>query len=144
MPFECSVDENGEIVVVRLWGDVAFAQHSAARDEAVRLCIQRGIWRVLVDLRDLKPHRTMSTVGCYDFGEQLAQGAFPARTLMAGLMPTDKAAFQDVNFTATVAKNRGMLLQEFTTISEAHQWLLTQSTGPQSGQDRSASAEAPA
>lgn len=125
MPYEVAVDEDHKIVTVRLWGIVLSGEHRAARREAARLCVEREFRRLLVDLRDIKPQRTSSTMRCFDFGESLVQGAVPKGTFIAHVMPTDPASFRDVHFTVNVAKNRGGFVEEFTTLAEASQWLLS-------------------
>jgi len=125
--FSVSLDQNGDIVIVRVVGDAAHEDHCAAMDEAVRLCREHKCSRLLVDLRELSTVRS-STMSCYSFGEALAGAPLPLR--VAHVLPADDKSAEDVRFTSTVVANRGKPTGEFKSIEEARRWLLgTESRG---------------
>jgi hypothetical protein len=123
MPYEVTADEDHETIMVRLWDSLTPAEHRVARCQAAALCTERQFQKMLVDLRDLSTKDFSTTMTCYDFGETLARGAVPRGTWLAHVMPTDATAHRDVHFTLSVAKNRGGLIEEFTTVADAAEWL---------------------
>jgi len=125
MPYELTIDEDNETIQVRLWDFLTSDEHRAARRNAVQLCVEHQFRRLLIDLRDLKTQNVSTTGSCYDFGESLTEGAVPQGTFLAHVMPIDATARRDVQFTLTVAKNRGGSVEGFTTAEEASRWLLS-------------------
>ncbi|MCP4581581.1 MAG: hypothetical protein GY839_08160 [candidate division Zixibacteria bacterium] len=125
MPFKVAVDEENEIVQIRIWGLATRNDHLAARSEAAKLCDQRRFRKLLIDLEYLKIRKGISMMGCYRFGESLTQGILPIDIRIAHVMPGDPDARRAALFTTTVAKNRSGAIREFDTSTQAREWLLS-------------------
>ena len=120
MPYEVSFDEDQGIVNVRVSGTATRDDHYGARDEAFWLCQQNGCSKLLVDLRELDTSG-ISTTGCFTFGVALSKTAPEVR--IAHVMPANDKSSEDVEFTSSVAANRGKSTGEFKTVEEARKWL---------------------
>ena len=119
--YKVSFDEHAGIVIVQLTGEATHEDHSAARDDAVQLCLEKKCSKLLVDLRDLVTNLS-STLSCFSFGELLAK--ISPLLYIAHVLPTDAKSVKDVIFTSNVEANRGLLTREFSNVDEARHWLL--------------------
>jgi hypothetical protein len=124
MPYEVALDKDNKIVMVRVSGLATIDEHLAARKQAFQLCVKKTYNRVLVDLHDLDTQGVASTLGCLKFGESLANEKLPKDIRIAHVLPEQGQSRSDVEFTSTVAANRGRLVAEFRTLEDARQWLL--------------------
>jgi hypothetical protein len=124
MPYAVALDKDNKIVMVRVSGLATIDEHLAARKKAFQLCIKKTYNRVLVDLHDLDTQGVASTLGCLQFGESLADEKLPKDLRIAHVLPEQTKSRSDVEFTSTVAANRGRLVAEFRTLEDARQWLL--------------------
>ena len=97
--------------------------HYAALRQAVSLCQEHDCKRLLVDLHGLNTE-TFSIIGCFSFGETLAKSLDYLK--IAHVLPVDSKARENVQFTSTVAANRGKLTADFEAIEEANCWLLSE------------------
>jgi hypothetical protein len=123
MAYDVAADEREAIVRVSVRGPATREEHRAARREAAQLCRERGWPRMLVDLRELETAGVVSTTGCYDFGRSYREDNLPTQCCIAHVLPAGRRAREDVEFTATVAVNRGITIRDFTDIESARQWL---------------------
>jgi hypothetical protein len=123
MPYEVNVDEKNEIINVRVWGPAARGDHLTARNEAAKLCDKWNYKKLLIDLKDLKTGKGISTMGCYRFGESLTKGILPLDIRIAHVMPGDKEAHKAVELTTSIAQSRGGMVREFKTPAQAKKWL---------------------
>lgn len=123
MPYKVSYDEQNHIVLVQVSGKATHEEHLSAQKEAFRLCKENKCSGILVDLLNLDTEKS-STFGCFSFGESLARGDIPPTTRIAHVLPSDPKSVEDVEFTTTVAANRGRITALFNTLDEAKQWLL--------------------
>jgi len=123
MPYKVSYDEQNHIVLVQVSGKATHEEHLSAQKEAFRLCKENKCSAMLVDLLNLNTEKS-SVTGCYEFGESLAQGNVSPVTRIAHVMPKDSKSIEDVQFTTTVAANRGRITGLFKTLEQAKQWLL--------------------
>jgi len=125
MPYEINIDEKNEIINVRVWGSAARGDHLTARNEAAKLCGKWDFKRLLIDLKDLKTGKGISTMGCYRFGESLTKGILPLDIRIAHVMPSDEEAYRAVELATSVAQNRGGMVRDFNTPVQAKKWLLS-------------------
>jgi hypothetical protein len=125
MPTSTSYDDADRIVFVIALGDVTYAEHCAARDDASKYIKQNGCVRLLVNLKDLNTDHS-STLNFFKFGESLAY-AYPNINI-AVVLPVNPKAKGDVQFITTVNVNRGANVKEFDVFSEARDWLLSENT----------------
>jgi hypothetical protein len=123
MLYEITYDDQTAIVHVRVSGSAPPDDHQAARMEAAQLCCDKNCPRLLVDLRRLIIDKSISTLSGFNFGAGYQDIVFPQATRIAHVMPTDNKAFELVDFIATVALNRGVLIRNFRTVREAVKWL---------------------
>lgn len=134
MPYEVLFEEKERYVLVTMRGRASVQDHYGARDEALRLCREHGVSRLLIDARELDTEG-LSTAGCYAFGEALARETPFVR--LAHVLPPGGRARKDVQFTATVEHNRGRPSEVFDTLEEALRWLLedegADGPGPEEG-----------
>jgi hypothetical protein len=127
MSYQVVFDEQLKIVRVRLSGSIPHKEHEAARREAARLCREHGCRKLLVDLVDLTTDKDVSTMTIFDFGTGYQKAGLEIGTYIGHVMPTNPKAMEDVDFTTTVALNRGgFIIRNFKTIQEAENWLLEQ------------------
>jgi len=126
MPYEVTVDETNEIILVRVWGFATNNDHLNARSEAAKMCDERQFKNLLIDLRDLKTGKGVTLMSSFRFGETLIKGALPADTRIAHVMPSDEDAHRAALYATTVAQKQGGAVKDFDTLEEARQWLLSE------------------
>ena len=124
MPYEVALDIGNKIVMVHVSGQATIDEHIAARKQAFQLCLKKMYNRMLVDLHDLDTQGVASTIGCFEFGESLADVKMTQDLRIAHILPEQTRSRSDVEFTSTVAANRGRLVAEFQTLEDARKWLL--------------------
>ena len=123
MPYSVSLNKDDGFINVRVSSNATHEEHCAAYDEALRLCQENMCSKILVDLRELDTCQS-SKVECFLFGEWVAGSSKCLR--IAHVMPTNKKSKEDVEFTATVEENRGVITGIFGTVDKAKKWLMTQ------------------
>lgn len=123
MPYEVSYNEKNKIVLMQAFGMVTHDEHCAARRQAAQLCRENKCTRIVADLRKLDTEKS-STQDCFDFGKSIVKENVPLSTRMAVVLPIDLDSIKDVQFSATVAANRGRPIVQFKTMKEAKKWLL--------------------
>ena len=124
MPYKISVDERLEIIEVHVWGLTSKDEHYEAQIKAMQLSEEKGWDKLLINLHDLETEGITTTMGCFNFGEDLSRRATSNQIQIAHVLPKDSKASSDVKFISTVAINRGVVSGEFKTIDEAKKWLL--------------------
>jgi len=127
MPYEVTVDEMNEIILVRVWGFATHNDHLNARSEAAKLCDKHQFKKLLIDLKDLKTGKNVTMMSSFRFGETLIKGVLPVDTMIAHVMPSDSDAHRAVLYATAVAHNQGGTIKEFTAQAEAKKWLLSNS-----------------
>jgi len=102
-------------------GNLAFQDALDLLSGAVVYCRENGIRRLLIDIRKLTGFGPVGTAERFRFGERLARDAQGAVKIAFVANPE----ILDPNrFGMTVARNRGMFSNAFTSESEAWKWLL--------------------
>jgi len=95
---------------VRVYGSAGTQEHRLALEEAARRCKEKGLKRLLVDLRELDTENISTATTRYDFGKLLSEKALSVGLQIAHLMPKKEKSKNHVSFTVTVAENRGARL----------------------------------
>lgn len=119
--YTVSFDETIHIISVTVCGKTTPDEHSIMHSEIIQLCKEKHCSSLFVDLRELNT----SLHSFPDFiiiGESLAK-ALPGLRV-ATVLPKNSKSKADIEFTATVAANRGVICKEFENIDEAKKWLL--------------------
>jgi hypothetical protein len=115
------IDE--EIIYLRFSGESDSSEHEQSRDEAAKICREKGLARVLVDMSAQTAFMASETMDLYKFGESFVKGSFPRQACIAVVADPTVPVGRDVNFVITVARNRGFRVQLFQDQEEALQWL---------------------
>jgi hypothetical protein len=109
------------IVRVRHTGSLTITEVTNSRQEAGRVLQERGVRKVLVDLREGRLAQT--TVDMFDFGTSYGQ-VFPFGTKIAVVVISGRTgSADDAVFAETVARNAGARLRMFEDMEEAESWL---------------------
>jgi len=88
--------------------------------EAAKLCNDHGITRLLIDFRNAE--NLSSTIDIYEVTKDHAR-VFGSDVKHAVVLRKDEKLKQSAEFFETVARNRGIIAESFTSISDAIQWL---------------------
>ena len=119
MPYEISVPEGSEYVLVRWSGRAAADEVKSAGVEAIRRVIAEGFSRVLVDVTDLTEKRSfLDQYTTTDANAKLG----PPRPRCALVGRSDQES--EIGFVETVGRSRGMPIRAFTERAEAIAWLM--------------------
>jgi hypothetical protein len=109
-----------KIVLLRHTGQLTMEDALQARAAAVPWLNEIGLWRLLADIREAE--LSLSLAELFSFNASHAE-AFPKGTRIACVFSPDKARLEDVQFSETVAQNRGAMLRVFVQEPEALDWL---------------------
>ncbi|MCP4581584.1 MAG: hypothetical protein GY839_08175 [candidate division Zixibacteria bacterium] len=126
MPYEVTVDEVNEIILVRVWDFATHNDHLNARSAAAKMCDKRQFKNLLIDLKDLKTGKGVTMMSSFRFGETLTKEVLPVDTRIAHVMPSDSDAHRAVLYATNAAKKQGGAVKDFDTLEEACQWLLSE------------------
>jgi hypothetical protein len=112
-----------DVLVATFTGHVLPQELYETRDQSLRLMLEGGIHKFLVDLRSATIE--CSLLDIYQFTSSLAE-IIPPRILHAIVYSpathnTDRAFFGE-----SLASNRGVPLKMFTRLDDAHYWLSDQ------------------
>ncbi len=107
--------------VCRPEGDVSFPEALERLSQAVIYCRENGIRRLLIDTTKLTGFGVPGTVERFSMGERLARDARAAVKLVVVARPE---VLDPGRFGVTVARNRGLFSNAFSSESEALKWLL--------------------
>jgi hypothetical protein len=118
--YEVSFDNKTRIVKVQIAGLATHTELCIIREEAFKLCQEKGCSKLLIDLLHLNT-RQSSIYDCFYFGESVAH--IPLGVWIAHVMPIDDKTREDVKFTSIVETNRGVLAKNFETVEDAKKWL---------------------
>ena len=102
-------------------GNVSFLEGLDLLSRAVVYCRENGIRRLLIDLTKLTGFGPIGTAERFAFGERLARDAKAAVKVAFVARPE---VLDPSRFGVTVARNRGLFSNAFTSESEAWKWLL--------------------
>jgi hypothetical protein len=119
MPYSIFYNQSEDVVEVKISG-AAPEDADNARTEAARLCGKNQCHRLLVDLRERVIPESI-TLRCFSFGVAVAHDL--AGIYIAHVLPVNAKSRDDVEFTATVAANRGAVTREFEDAGHARKWL---------------------
>jgi hypothetical protein len=111
------------ILFVTITGHRTLHPVLAALADSVEITKERGIRRVLVDIRNAGLH--VSTNDIFQFASSLVD-VCSRDTRPAIVFSPETYAPEDARFTENVAVNRGVLLKTFTELSDARDWLLAE------------------
>ena len=116
------LDEQRQIIQLRLGEHMSVAEHVTARQELVALCRKTGMRRILVDASDLAERPTPWEL--FDFAAGWPAILLEAPVVVAGVLPRNEAARQWWRFGEDTAVNRGLISHRFETLEEARAWLV--------------------
>jgi hypothetical protein len=118
-----SLPEHFEVVdgiaCYRPTATVSFEEGSALVFRAIDVCHETGAKKILIDIRGLTGFKIPTTFQRFTFSEELASRS----TGIAIAMVAEQEIIGAERFGVTVAKNRGVLGDAFTSESEALKWL---------------------
>ena len=120
MPERVTIREDLQIIQVDSFGDVTIDDLMASLQTIVKIHQEREIRKVFIDAR--KQTSLPSTAPNFEFGSRMAQAERGMRVAVAA-SPELKAKLE---FIATVAENRGAIIQIFDSVEEALAWLTGQ------------------
>ncbi len=116
MPETVNIKSELNIIEVISFGDVTVEDVTATLPSVVKLSRETGINKVFVDTTEEKS--LPETFAIYNFASKL-----PRSLSFAVLVKESQDTKRDVHFIETVAMNRGLLVQTFTSRNEALKWL---------------------
>jgi hypothetical protein len=102
-------------------GSVSFQEAGELLSQAIVYCRENGIRRLLIDTTKLTGFGPIDTAERYTIGERLARAAMAAVKVA---MVVRQELLDPARFGITVARNRGLFSNAFTSESEAWEWLL--------------------
>jgi hypothetical protein len=102
-------------------GHVSFQEAGDLLSQAVVYCRENGIRRLLIDTTKLTGFGPVGTAGRFSVGERLAREAMAAVKVVMVVRPE---LFDPKRFGITVARNRGLFSNVFSSEAEAWTWLL--------------------
>jgi hypothetical protein len=114
MPGAVTLDSENRLIRVQFGSDSKVDNWKSALVEVRQLSEETGICRVLVDVREQTD--LASTMDLFDFATSL-----PRSIAFAVLC---ELHHEDHHFIETVAKNRGILVQDFDSEEKAIEWLM--------------------
>jgi hypothetical protein len=118
MPSHIEVQD--QMLVVTLTGRVVGSDVEAAQTMAARVADERGLRKVLVDMRSADPRVGMMDI--FDLHAALF-GRFSLGTRHAVVFSPETYDPRNAKFGEDVAVNRGISVKTFTRIREATDWL---------------------
>jgi hypothetical protein len=125
MTYELTIHEKPTYLHVIVTGWNSKENVKQYLEEAIRACINRGYFRVLIEERLDGPR-----LGTQDVFEIAAEGSDKARGLLKAIAYVDINAEGDLmRFAETVAVNRALPVVVFSSVAEAEIWLLSDAGG---------------
>lgn len=115
MPEKVKVNRELNIIEVILFGDVTVEDSISSLSSVEKLSKETGITNILVN--STKETSLPSIAKIYNFSSNL-----PRSIRFAVIAEEDQSTIHDLHFLETVAKNRGFLVQIFTSKNEALKW----------------------
>jgi hypothetical protein len=109
------------ILTVRFTGWLTRHQAESAQTETARIVSERGILRVLVDIRSATVSACL--IDIFDFVVS-AVHLLPRSTKYAVVFSPNTFSPKNAGFAEDVGVNRGLNIKMFTQIDEARKWLL--------------------
>jgi hypothetical protein len=100
---------------------VSFREAGERVSRAVVYCRENGIRRLLIDTTKLTGFEPVGTAERFKIGERLADEAMAAVKIVIVVRPE---LFDPERFGVLVARNRGLVLNVFSSEAEALTWLL--------------------
>ena len=122
MGYRVTVDEAAGIVELSLAAPMLHDQHRAARDALIKVCTEQGLYRILIDARDIAadvPH----VLDLFEFGASWKDIVRRMPVRVAGVLPADPAVRKWWGFGETAAINRGLVTRAFPDLDQAKAWL---------------------
>lgn len=116
MPETVNINSELNIIEVMSFGDVTEEDAKSSLFSVERLSRETGISKVLVDTTEEKSLPEIFDI--YRFASNLPRGVS-----FAVLVKESQDTKREVHFIETVAINRGLLVQKFTSRNEALKWL---------------------
>ena len=102
-------------------GHVSFEEAGELLSQAVLYCRENGIRRLLIDATNLTGFGMVGIAERFSVGEWLAREAMAAVKVVMVVRPE---LFDPKRFGITVARNRGLFSNVFSSESDAMTWLL--------------------
>jgi hypothetical protein len=102
-------------------GNASFQEALDLLSQAIVYCRENGIRRLLIDITKLTGFGELGSTERFAVGERLARDARAAVKVAFVARPE---VLDPARFAMTVARNRGLFLNAFSTESEAWKWLL--------------------
>lgn len=119
MPYVISKTEHPRVWCVRYEGAVDLTVRMEALRECLKIARNQEMLGVLVEFRHA--HLDMSSLDHFSMGVE-ESNKDELRAVKAAFLHKDESA--DDDFTALVAKNRGMMIEVFRDADQAMAWLL--------------------
>lgn len=102
-------------------GNVSFQEGLDLLSQAIVYCRENRIRRLLIDITKLTGFGTLGTSERFAVGERLARAAMAAVKVAIVARPE---VLDPARFAMTVARNRGLFTNAFSSESEAWKWLM--------------------
>jgi hypothetical protein len=115
-----SIEKRESYMYMKVYGRYDYDRFVSLMNIANEECINEKVSRIIVDALTVE-HANISTMDRFKLGEKVA-GIVGSRIKVAVIWPPEYIN----RFTATVALNRGGVMQIFGNIDEAKKWLLSE------------------
>lgn len=119
MAYDIHIHEEN-IAVIRFKGKSDAMENERAREEIMQICRDTGIRLVLSDWKEGEVASSVSTMNLHQFGCTWDTSLI---CCIAIVLPFDVRSRRDINFSKTVAYNRGVVSNVFEKMENALCWL---------------------
>lgn len=121
MDYELAIDQDPGFVTARLSGVRSPEALLQAAAEVTTSCRERGIFRVLIDVRTMTGK--LDTLETFDVAGRGIPNQTEARRLVRSAILDRSENIERIRFFETVAVNRGLTVKVFDDEAEAVRWL---------------------
>jgi hypothetical protein len=128
MDYELEIDRDAGFVTARLAGVRRPDSLIEAAAEITADCRDRGIFRVLIDVREMTGQ--LDTLETFDVAGRGIPNRTEARRLIRSAILDRTENIQRIRFFETVAVNRGLTVKVFDDETDAVRWLLEDLNAP--------------
>lgn len=121
MPYSVTHSSEQKLIHIRNIGKLTPDDYRAGAREALRLSLEHGVLRCLIDNSAL--HNQVGTTDLYTLPEFYESIGIPKTIKAAVLVSEQTPRIDDIAFFETVCRNRGYDVKLFTSRDEALAWL---------------------
>lgn len=123
MPYKIEIDNNNQIIMLKVSGTETLDEHFSICEKTVQSCFDSGFKRLLIDLRDMDTVNITSAETGVKFGKFFAGDERLNDVRIAQVLPEEILSRVDIDFSASIAEIKGKQIGRFTTINDARKWL---------------------